>query len=280
MISINSIKKFFYVNSLLFGLGFIQYKIINAYENIYSTFFIILATFLSRNVFLIKFIDDNLQNKENINNRPIFEEYNNQFNLAVLSTTIIETITYIFIKHFIFGNIIVSNNYYTDILYFIPITFIFELIFDFFHYWTHRISHANKYLYIYSHKSHHKFKHPISILTFYHNPLDLIITNCIPLVLSLIIFPYLTLFQFNIFLFYKTFIEISGHCGKKIYPNGSFSQFIWLPKFLNITLYSEDHNLHHAKNTCNYSKRFSLWDKLFGTYESIVTKKLNIVKKN
>jgi hypothetical protein len=25
---------------------------------------------------------------------------------------------------------------------------------------------------------------------------------------------------------YKTFIEISGHSGKKLHPNGSFSQFV------------------------------------------------------
>jgi sterol desaturase/sphingolipid hydroxylase (fatty acid hydroxylase superfamily) len=69
---------------------------------------------------------------------------------------------------------------------------------------------------------------------------------------------------------YKTFIEISGHSGKKLHPIGSFSQFIWLPRFFNISLYSEDHALHHSSNFCNYSKRFSLWDKQFETYtESI-----------
>lgn len=267
MISFNSIRNFIYINSLLFGLGLFQYKIINTNINFYLNFFIILLSFLSRNFFLIDFVDYNLEKKENINNEPIIEEYNNEFNLAVISTTIIETITYILIKTLIFGNVIGHNNYYKDILYFIPVTFIIELIFDFFHYWTHRLSHSNKYLYIYSHKSHHKFKHPISILTFYHNPIDLIITNSIPLILTLSIFPYISLFQFNIFLFYKTFIEIGGHCGKKIFPRSSFPQFIWLPKFLNITLYTEDHNLHHEKNNCNYSKRFSIWDKLFGTYE-------------
>ena len=152
------------------------------------------------------------------------------------------------------------------------ISFIFEIIFDFFHYWTHRISHNNKYLYIYSHKSHHKFRHPISILTFYHNPLDLIITNSIPQYLTLLLFPYLSFFQFNIILTYKTFIEISGHSGKKLYPSGSFTQFIWLPKLLNISLYTEDHDLHHDKSNYNYAKRFSLWDKVFGTYLSNIKK--------
>jgi sterol desaturase/sphingolipid hydroxylase (fatty acid hydroxylase superfamily) len=69
---------------------------------------------------------------------------------------------------------------------------------------------------------------------------------------------------------YKTFIEISGHSGKKLYPNGSFSQFIWLPRFFNISLYTEDHALHHSSNYCNYSKRFSLWDKQFETYNESI----------
>ena len=74
--------------------------------------------------------------------------------------------------------------------------------------------------------------------------------------------------QFNLIITYKLFIEISGHIGKKIYPTSCFSQFMWLPKLLEIELYTEDHDLHHSMNNCNYSKRFSFWDKLFGTYKS------------
>ena len=32
-------------------------------------------------------------------------------------------------------------------------------------------------------------------------------------------------------------------------------------------LYVEDHDLHHLKGNCNFSKRFSLWDRVFGTFE-------------
>jgi sterol desaturase/sphingolipid hydroxylase (fatty acid hydroxylase superfamily) len=106
------------------------------------------------------------------------------------------------------------------------------------------------------------------ILTFYHSAADLIITNSIPQVITLLMFPYISLFQFNLIATYKSFIEISGHSSKKLYPSGSFSQCIWLPKILDISLYAEDHTLHHSHNNCNYSKRFSLWDKLFGTYKN------------
>jgi len=105
------------------------------------------------------------------------------------------------------------------------------------------------------------------------------ITNAIPQSITLVLmqrlclflpcisFLQISLFQFHLFLVYKTFIEISGHSGKKLYPRGSFPQFIWLPKFFSISLFTEDHHLHHDKSNCNYSKRFSLWDKVFGTYE-------------
>jgi sterol desaturase/sphingolipid hydroxylase (fatty acid hydroxylase superfamily) len=65
---------------------------------------------------------------------------------------------------------------------------------------------------------------------------------------------------------YKTFIEVSGHLGKSI-KGGSFSQFVWLPKWLDIQMHSDDHYEHHVHSTCNFSKRFTLWDKIFGTYK-------------
>ncbi len=76
------------------------------------------------------------------------------------------------------------------------------------------------------------------------------------------------MFEFYLITVYKIFIEIAGHTGKISKPTCSFPQFIWLPKMLNIELYSEDHSLHHSKINCNYSKRFSLWDKIFGTFRT------------
>jgi sphinganine C4-monooxygenase len=222
---------------------------------------------LSRNYILINFIGYNLRNKETSYDSRICEykeDYKHEFLVNLLSSSTIETGTYLLIK-----NVLFSSSYNitaVDFLLFIPKSFIFEVIFDFCHYSSHRILHTNKFLYINIHKKHHKFSYPIPILTFYQDPLDLIITNSIPQFISLIVFPHISLFQFNIILTYKSFIEISGHTSKKLYPNGSFSQFIWLPRFLNISLYTEDHTAHHVNNNCNYSKRFSLWDKVFGTY--------------
>jgi sterol desaturase/sphingolipid hydroxylase (fatty acid hydroxylase superfamily) len=65
---------------------------------------------------------------------------------------------------------------------------------------------------------------------------------------------------------YKQYTELAGHSGKMLSPASSFPQFIWLPRLFNIQLYAEDHDLHHKVSNCNFAKRFSLWDKVFGTY--------------
>ena len=67
--------------------------------------------------------------------------------------------------------------------------------------------------------------------------------------------------------FYKILIELAGHSA--VYDNYScFPQFMWIPRYLNIDLNKADHFLHHIDSNCNFSKRFTLWDKIFGTYRS------------
>jgi sterol desaturase/sphingolipid hydroxylase (fatty acid hydroxylase superfamily) len=275
MISKNSLKNFIIVNGFLFLLGYYQYQFMVYAENIYHShlffkFLFTLFVFVTRNYMLLNFIDYGTKNKPNISidyeNIPK-EEYKYEFHINVVTTTAVETLTYLFVKSKII-HLYFSKNIYHDIIYFIPYSFIYEVIFDFFHYITHRLLH-NKHLYKYLHKKHHKFNHPISITTFYQDPLDLMITNSIPTILSILLLRKISHLQFNVILVYKNFIEISGHTGKIVYPACSFSQFIWLPKVLHIELYTDDHDLHHSLNNCNYSKRFSLWDKVFGTYKSL-----------
>jgi sterol desaturase/sphingolipid hydroxylase (fatty acid hydroxylase superfamily) len=214
----------------------------------------------------MKFIDNCVSNKPSINNDISLipkEEFKYEFHYYVLTTTTVETITHLFINN---NFIYIDRSFYKDIILFIPFSFIFEIIFDFFHYINHRLLHS-KYLYRYCHKIHHKFKHPISITSYYQDPIDLIITNSIPTILALSLTKNISYRQFNMLLVYKTFIEIGGHCGKYSYPTSSFTQFIWLPKLLQIELYTEDHDLHHSLHNCNYAKRFSIWDKVFNTYK-------------
>lgn len=150
---------------------------------------------------------------------------------------------------------------------FILLSFWFELVFDMGHYWSHRALH-HPWIYASFHKKHHKFAHPTNIITFYQDPMDIILTNTIPMTLALSVIPSIDLFQFHLLLIYKNYGEICGHLGKRTYPTSSFCQFIWLPRYWNMELYTEDHDLHHSLGCVNFSKRFSIWDKVFGTFRS------------
>lgn len=267
LISRGSLKNFIIVNSVLLSIGMSQYNILlHANHHYIVEFCLTLFIFLIRNYSIMKFIDYGVSNKESINKDTTTmpkEDYKYEFHYYVLSSTTVEAVTHLIINN---NFTYIDRALYQDIILFIPTSFIFEILFDFFHYISHRALHS-KYLYKYSHKVHHKFKHPTTITSYYQDPLDLIITNSIPTMFALSLTNNISYRQFNLILIYKTFIEISGHCGKCVYPTSSFPQFMWLPKLLQIDLYTEDHDLHHSLNNCNYAKRFSIWDKIFNTYK-------------
>jgi len=125
------------------------------------------------------------------------------------------------------------------------------------------------FLYVNFHKYHHKMRFVNVYTTFCMNPIDQFLSIIIPIYLTLSIFPFnISELYFSAFLIYQKYIEISGHCGKKISGN-SFTPFMYLPKIFNIHAKVEDHDIHHTLNNCNYSKRFTLWDKVFNTYKQI-----------
>jgi sterol desaturase/sphingolipid hydroxylase (fatty acid hydroxylase superfamily) len=158
-----------------------------------------------------------------------------------------------------------TTGFVTDIVWFIPMSFLFELVFDFFHYWTHRIVHMYPALYKAVHYKHHEHKLVDTNTTYNHTALDLTLTNFVPIVLATTIVPlsdYSTIMVF----WFKSVVEVAGHSGKD--TSSSFIQCIWLPRMFGIELYSRNHNLHHINAKYNFSKRFSIWDKLFGTYHT------------
>ena len=140
--------------------------------------------------------------------------------------------------------------------------FLFEIILDFFHYTFHRLFHSKKFYWI--HKMHHKYTHPQILNTFYHHPIDLLFLDCIPTLIASSIIPFSSS-QLKLVLVYKSFIEISGHSGKHV-SGSSFPLCIWIPRILGIELYTHDHDFHHSNGTVHFSKRFSLWDRVFGTF--------------
>lgn len=199
--------------------------------------------------------------------KPV-EKFFGEFHLYLWMAGLVEGITLVglvLILPFSYGGFD-----FLDYLVFFPIMFLFEVIFDFFHYWAHRISHSG-FLYKKIHKIHHQHQYPTPITTFYQHPIDLVISNSIPSFIGFAVLMWgfgikISYFQLSLISCWKTVIEIGGHIGKRIAPASSFPQFVWLAKWLGWELYIEDHDLHHEKFTCNYSKRFSLWDKVFGTY--------------
>jgi sterol desaturase/sphingolipid hydroxylase (fatty acid hydroxylase superfamily) len=153
-----------------------------------------------------------------------------------------------------------------ELITFIPRSFFFELIFDLAHYTTHRLAHSIPIVYKAIHKEHHQNILITPFTTFHQNPVDLLLTNTLPLLFASQIVPTSHLF-ICVMMWYKTLLEVGGHLGKVTKAN-SFPQCIWLPRLLKIELKSEDHNLHHRNPMRNFSKRFSIWDKAFGTFEA------------
>ena len=230
-----SIKMFFYINSILIGLAQTLYTI-----NFFNAFI--------RNLSIMFFIWSSSRHKENIH------ESNRQIRLLdylyFISSSSIQTLT----------EKIIPRSDTSSLLLFPIKLFLFEVIFDLLHYSIHRMLHKNWY---FIHKVHHYHNYPRLLNTFYHHPLDLLFVQCIPLIFCFWLIPFSD-FQVQLVLVYIDFIEISGHSGKKI-RSSCFPLCIWLPKFLGIELYTADHDLHHNGGFVNFSKRFSLWDRVFGT---------------
>mmetsp|Transcript_6460 Transcript_6460/g.7386 ORF Transcript_6460/g.7386 Transcript_6460/m.7386 type:complete len:364 (+) Transcript_6460:167-1258(+) len=154
------------------------------------------------------------------------------------------------------------------IMMFVLKSFLLEIVFDLFHYCVHRLLHENKVLYRSVHRHHHKYLHPTPLTTYCQNPLEIILSNTLPLFMTMVLSPFtLNHLESHLFMAYKTFVEIAGHAGIET-NSTSFPQANILPKLFNIQLRTNDHDLHHTRihQPCNYAKRFTLWDKVFQTY--------------
>ena len=260
-----------FINSIM--NKFLVFIIINSFlgislyylTKIYNNFIILYFLYLFKTL-IVLFITKYLQrNKDYITNRK--ETYSVNSYILFSTSMLIETSTHYFITLF---HQFIPTNFVFDFITFIPISFIFELVYDFQHYWIHRFAHSNKTVYKYLHKVHHEKVMTTYLDTYYQHPIDLILSNSIPFVITIILLNRFSYLQFCLITIYKTAVEIAGHTGKKTYPTSSFPQLPWLVKYVNIELYTEDHDLHHRHLNCNYAKRLSIWDKMFGTYYPII----------
>lgn len=271
LVSLRALRAYVIINSVLILLASFQYSLY-----LYTTSpMIVFSGFLLRNVLLCSFVELLVEHKPLLSSLIPLEQSNNKKVLELVQASILEHITYLCI-HYVF-QIKNTKLLLHDIYFFIPLSFVYEVIFDFFHYWTHRICHLHPWLYRHTHKVHHEYNIVLPHTTYHQHFLDIILTNSIPFLLTFLICPFkISLWQLKMILVYKEFVEISGHCGRALYPASSFPQFIWLPRMLHISLFAEDHHIHHTKRNINFGKRFSLWDKIFNTYQSgVIEKKKN-----
>jgi len=263
--NIKSILIFLGINLSTIIITLIHLCVINS--NIFHYIFIVLRNYLTT-----YFLDYFNQKREkilynNIRDVPV-EQYIGEFKIKLIIASFIELITTnLILSIFNFSPIFNIINYVA----FFGISFLFEIIFDFFHYWTHKIIHKIPWLYKITHKIHHKHNYPISITTFYQDPIDLLITNSLPQIITITILHlcgiYFNLTTFLLITTFKVFVEIFGHSGMK-FNGSSFIQFVWLPRLLGIELTTRDHDFHHYNSKYNFSKRFKLWDIVFGTYKN------------
>jgi sterol desaturase/sphingolipid hydroxylase (fatty acid hydroxylase superfamily) len=256
MISKTSITYYIIINGGLILMSYTEYMIIKYFDYAFVVCFI--ANMLQMSIFT--YILNILSEKREYYTPG--ERKNNFDIINYYKTILVNTISYYIINKYIS---IPSSNIIQNIIYFIPKSFIYELVFDLGHYSTHRILHTYPILYRYIHKKHHE-DNLINIYTTYnHTTLDYLITNTVPLIITSCIVP-MSQFEQILMKSYKSVTELAGHTGKKN-NSSSFIQCIWLVRLLRIELKNEDHNNHHGSSACNYSKRFSIWDKVFNTYK-------------
>lgn len=270
MISLRSFFNFVCINLFFVGYGYIDYMATLCFSKTWNPFSLLPLFLISlfRNSFLYALLEYNTRSYEMIN-LGMRNGKSNENQSEILPFFQISLMDAIFL-YFLFYQNDISPHYTRDAVFFIPKSFVFEIIFDLFHYIAHRIEHKVPFLYHHFHKYHHTHTHPTFITTYHHHIGDLILSNVIPFYLSYYlcsrvfdISPYMI----SMLYISKIYIELCGHSGKDIRKVGSFVQCIWIPQLLGISLYTIDHDNHHRWNHFNYGKRFSLWDRVFGTYK-------------
>ncbi|ADO67153.1 putative fatty acid hydroxylase [Cafeteria roenbergensis virus] len=254
IITLRSLINFFLINGIAIIFGFIL-------KSLMFNFIFIFIGNLIKNIILYLFLLLLQKDKPNIKHNFINNRRNFKLVFNILLVSLFDSITFYILTPYL----IEPSNIFYDLSTFIINSFVFEIIFDLFHYIMHRTLH-HKLLYHLFHKKHHLHHHTTLETTFNQDPVDLLLTNVVPIVFTFYLYP-LSKLSFHLFMIYKTFLELSGHSGK-IINGSSFCQFIWLPKTLGIELNTEDHYLHHTHSNSNYSKRFKLWDLIFNTYKA------------
>ena len=144
--------------------------------------------------------------------------------------------------------------------------FAFEIAFDALFYVAHRGVHAVPSLYRAVHKLHHSHTHDLRLLSALQmSAADVELTHTRPVLGALGLVPLAPGLELSVAKTYLLFQELYGHAGCE-HRGRCFGPAPWLTEALGIELRAADHPRHHVQGSVNFSKRFSLFDRLFGTW--------------
>jgi hypothetical protein len=234
-----SIQIFALINIPLVSLASLEYHLF--YSVTYPYLFLYISMLL-KNIVMASIIDWLNRDHSYIVARQEMSNINKEGGKNLLSVSLIDLLSlYIALEY----STVRTDTGVADYLLFIPRSFCFEISFDFFHYCFHKVCHTVPYLYKHIHSHHHASPAITVYTTFEQHPLDLVLTNMLPILFTAALMTPNHHFMF-LFFWYKSFLEISGHLGKEN-KGLSFPQCIWIPKTLGISLKSKDHNYHHMR---------------------------------
>mmetsp|Transcript_43793 Transcript_43793/g.115077 ORF Transcript_43793/g.115077 Transcript_43793/m.115077 type:complete len:342 (-) Transcript_43793:246-1271(-) len=146
---------------------------------------------------------------------------------------------------------------------------VFEVVFDAFFYVAHRLAHAVPAIYLHVHKLHHAHTHDVRLLSSLQmTASDVLLTHTLPVLAALALVPLDAGLELSIAKTYLLFQELYGHAGVE-HRGRCFGPAPFVVSALGIDLCAEDHRRHHIQASVNFSKRFSLWDKLLGTFHGV-----------
>jgi sterol desaturase/sphingolipid hydroxylase (fatty acid hydroxylase superfamily) len=118
-------------------------------------------------------------------------------------------------------------------------------------FYGHWLMHANKFLYGHVHKVHHEFKAPCALAAIYCHPVELVISDFLPLGAGILLFNY-NLYQAAVFMAFAVMGTQTHHCGFR-WP--------WIASHGN---QPDFHDFHHERFNCNYGNMGWL-DAIHGT---------------
>lgn len=130
------------------------------------------------------------------------------------------------------------------------------VIHDAYFYWTHRAMHHPK-LFPLVHRVHHLSTNPSPWAAYAFHPLEALVEALVaPLILSILPMHGAAFF---VFLVYMIVMNVLGHLGIELYPNG------WTRRWTRWLSTTTHHNLHHRDFEGNYGLYFTWWDRWFST---------------